>query len=611
LRAKELELQERLGQKDAEMQLEKEAELDARAKAESVSREALGQKDAELEARAVAENEVRSALSQTEAELAAKEAEATALKQDLERKSAELDAKVKELARQSATIESMQGEARKIGGDLQKQRRERDEVFNQLSDLKQQHMQLREEHAKLQLTFQEAESANQERILALEGQAREQELCVKKLQEDLTESQATVKELEDCRQRAERADKMLAPLNQRIEELHQAFAQEQTLRKRYHNQMQESKGAIRVYARIRPPIKREDGEEMAARRIDAFSMELDGKDKRAAPKAYNFDSIFDGHNTQEDVFAECRGLVSSAIDGFNVTIFAYGQTGAGKTHTMYGSEGSPGLVPRITNEIFAVLGQYSHEAQAVVKCAMFELYRDELVDLFFVKAKGKVPPPLDVKKDAKGSVYVANAELRDATSADELLKVINDGQAGRHVSATKMNSESSRSHLIAILTIESTNRKTKQVSTGKLTLCDLAGSERVKKSEAAGEQLKEAQSINKSLTALGDVIEALTKHAKHVPYRNHQLTMLLSDSLGGNAKTLMFVNCSPVASNADETGAALGYAARAKLIMNKVEKNQDSQEVARLKKVITVMSTELEQARQGQGGGPSPPGDLA
>merc|ERR1712217_1004071 len=124
------------------------------------------------------------------------------------------------------------------------------------------------------------------------------------------------------------------------------------------------------------------------------------------------------------------------------------------------------------------------------------------------------------------------------------------------------------------------------VATGKLTLCDLAGSERLKKSEASGEQLKEAQSINKSLTALGDVIEALTKHAKHVPYRNHKLTQLLSDSLGGNAKTLMFVNCSPVAENGDETNSSLSYAARAKLIVNKVEKNQDSQEVARLKKVV-------------------------
>merc|ERR1719277_2272751 len=230
---------------------------------------------------------------------------------------------------------------------------------------------------------------------------------------------------------------------------------------------------------------------------------------------------------------------------------------------------------------------------------MFELYRDDLVDLFLPKAK-KAPPPLDIKKDSRGSIFVENATEKPVESPEELTSAIAAGFERRTVAATKMNSESSRSHLIFIVCVESTNKKTKQVANGKLTLCDLAGSERLKKSEVTGDQMKEAQSINKSLSALGDVIEALTKHSKHVPYRNHKLTQLLSDSLGGNAKTLMFVNCSPVASNCDETGAALSYAARAKLIMNKVEKNQYSQEVARLKKVIQVMSGELEQARTGR-----------
>merc|ERR1712048_660878 len=182
-----------------------------------------------------------------------------------------------------------------------------------------------------------------------------------------------------------------------------------------------------------------------------------------------------------------------------------------------------------------------------------------------------------------------------------------DGIERRHVTSTAMNAESSRSHLILIITIESVNRKSKQVSRGKLTLCDLAGSERVKKSEVTGDQMKEAQSINKSLTALGDVIEALTKNAKHIPYRNHKLTQLLSDSIGGNAKTLMFVNCSPVLDNSEETASSLSYAARAKLIVNKIEKNQDSMEVARLKKVITVMSHELEQCK---GNGATSPSKL-
>merc|ERR1712137_1359722 len=142
--------------------------------------------------------------------------------------------------------------------------------------------------------------------------------------------------------------------------------------------------------------------------------------------------------------------------------------------------------------------------------------------------------------------------------------------------------------------LEATSKKTKTIAVGKLLLCDLAGSERVKKSEATGEQLKEAQSINKSLSALGDVVEALTKKSKHVPYRNHKLAMLLSDSIGGNAKTLIFVNCAPGINCLDETISSLCYASRLKTIVNKVEKNKDSIEVARLKKIIQSMSKELE-----------------
>eukprot|EP00434_Breviolum_minutum_P003497 symbB.v1.2.003073.t3/scaffold169.1/size288995/1 len=299
---------------------------------------------------------------------------------------------------------------------------------------------------------------------------------------------------------------------------------------------------------------------------------------------------------------ELRGITLKLILGCPVGSagkrFAYGQTGAGKTHTMYGSDAMPGLVPRAAEELFSVLRRYAHECDAKVVCSMFELYRDDLVDLLFTKAKGKVPPTLDIKKDPRGTVKVDNAVEIEVANPEDLQKAIMMGMDRRHVAATKMNADSSRSHLIFIVTIECTNKKSKQVSSGKLTLCDLAGSERLKKSEVTGEQMKEAQSINKSLTALGDVIEALTKGQKHVPYRNHRLTQLLSDSLGGNAKTLMFVNCSPASGNLDETAAALAYAVRAKNIVNKVEKNSDSQEVARLKKVIQMLSTELEQARK-------------
>merc|ERR1719238_666672 len=142
--------------------------------------------------------------------------------------------------------------------------------------------------------------------------------------------------------------------------------------------------------------------------------------------------------------------------------------------------------------------------------------------------------------------------------------------------------------------IISVNKETKEQLRGKILMLDLAGSERLKKSQVTACMQKEAIEINKSLTALGDVIEALAKNTKHIPYRNHKLTQLMQDSLGGNAKTLMFVNCSPALSNSDETNSALSYAARAKMITNKVEKHQDNKEVARLKQVIATMSQQLD-----------------
>merc|ERR1719217_938704 len=162
-----------------------------------------------------------------------------------------------------------------------------------------------------------------------------------------------------------------------------------------------------------------------------------------------------------------------------------------------------------------------------------------------------------------------------------------------------MNSTSSRSHLMLSIIIECTTKDTEQVIYGKITLCDLAGSERPKKSEVVGDGLKEAIEINKSLSALGDVIAALTSGQKQVPYRNHKLTMLMQDSLGGSAKTLMFVNCSPAASNAEETLMSLKWASRARQVTNDVKRNADSKEVARLKQVIAMMS----QAQNAEEGG--------
>ena len=232
-----------------------------------------------------------------------------------------------------------------------------------------------------------------------------------------------------------------------------------------------------------------------------------------------------------------------------------------------------------------------------VKVYMLEVYRDELADLLLPKGK-KPPGPLDIKRDHRGTVYIDNISEIECDTEEQLADLLEQGSAQRHTAATKMNTDSSRSHLISTFLLEVYNRSKKTTALGKISLVDLAGSERLKKSEATGEQMKEAMAINKSLTALGDVIEALTSKAKHIPYRNHKLTELMSDSLGGNAKTLMFANCSPAASNAEESMGALNYATRAKQITNNVSRQTESKEVARLKQVIATMSSEMQMRNQ-------------
>ena len=188
-------------------------------------------------------------------------------------------------------------------------------------------------------------------------------------------------------------------------------------------------------------------------------------------------------------------------------------------------------------------------------------------DLLLPPDKMKAPPKLDIKKDAEGLGDCAERDCRASGVEEDIQEVIDAGLSVRKVTSTKMNVESSRSHLIFSLIIETTDLQTQTVTKGKLSFVDLAGSERLKKSGATGDTMKEA-SHNKSLSALGNVISALATEQAHIPYRDHKLTMLMSDSLGGNAKTLMFVNVSPTDGNLEETQNSLTYATRVRTIKN-------------------------------------------
>lgn len=223
-----------------------------------------------------------------------------------------------------------------------------------------------------------------------------------------------------------------------------------------------------------------------------------------------------------------------------------------------------GLAPRCTDELFTLLRSESNRREFTVTMTMLELYCRKFFDLLDIKCRKQ----LRIRTTQSGEVFTEGAKEKSVSSADDVRRLIDTGAKDRHSRVTQMNSESSRSHLIVCLRICSTNKQTGQKLQGKMLLIDLAGSERVKRSGVSGDGLKEASEINKSLSALGDVIQSITKADKHIPYRNHELTQVLQDSVGGTSKTLMFVNISPTLASREETLMSVKYAQRAKGVTN-------------------------------------------
>ncbi|CAK9055742.1 Kinesin-like protein KIN-14E (Kinesin-like calmodulin-binding protein) (Protein ZWICHEL) [Durusdinium trenchii] len=370
-----------------------------------------------------------------------------------------------------------------------------------------------------------------------------------------------------------------------------ALREADAYRRRLHNMVEDLKGSIRVFCRIRPLSQREKDlkDTDVSSQVDTMTVNVQKPSAGSIPndiEQFNFDAVFKP-GSQAEVFDTCKDLVQSALDGYNVTMFAYGQTGAGKTFTMYGGRGDmQGTAPRTIDELYRLMKKDEDRVRFTVMASMMELYRNELVDLLTQKPGAGASPKrksqrpetaamdqkLNVRVDKTGAVQIEHLYEEECKTAQALSDLLERGNQMRTVCATKMNSESSRSHLILVIRVVGVNKETEQKLSGKILLCDLAGSERLKKSDVSGEAQKEAIEINKSLTALGDVMEALVKGNAHVPYKNHKLTQVMSDALGGTSKTLMFVNCSPASSNFEETLMTLKFASRAKTITNDVKR---------------------------------------
>jgi kinesin family protein 5 len=279
---------------------------------------------------------------------------------------------------------------------------------------------------------------------------------------------------------------------------------------------------------------------------------------------------------QADVFDfSIRPTVDDILNGYNGTVFAYGQTGAGKSYTMMGGniddDVGKGIIPRIVEQIFASILASPSNIEYTVRVSYMEIYMERIRDLL-VPQNDNLP----VHEEKNRGVYVKGLLEVYVSSVQEVYEVLRRGGEARAVSSTNMNAESSRSHSIFVLTVTQKNVETGSMKSGQLFLVDLAGSEKVGKTGASGQTLEEAKKINKSLSALGMVINSLTDgKSSHIPYRDSKLTRILQESLGGNSRTTLIINCSPSSYNDAETLGTLKFGMRAKTIKNKAKVNAE------------------------------------
>mmetsp|Transcript_34158 Transcript_34158/g.102996 ORF Transcript_34158/g.102996 Transcript_34158/m.102996 type:complete len:702 (+) Transcript_34158:250-2355(+) len=314
------------------------------------------------------------------------------------------------------------------------------------------------------------------------------------------------------------------------------------------------------------------------------------------PRSFKFDHVFGPDVQQAEVYNRtARGIVSSCLEGYNGTIFAYGQTGTGKTFTMEGERSPPellGIIPNSFAHIFGTIRDAHEDTRFLVRCSYLEIYCEECFDLLGKDTKKK----LKLREHPDKGVYVDGLSPWVVQNVEQLDEVMARGNQNRSTAKTKMNDRSSRSHAIFIMMIERSDKLPDGKNgfrMGRLNLVDLAGSEKQKKTEASGQALVEAAKINLSLTMLGNVIAALVDGSKHIPYRDSTLTRLLKDSLGGNSKTTMIANFGPASYNTDETVSTLRYADRAKRIKNTPKINEDPKDA-----MLREMQEKIEKLRK-------------
>ena len=350
------------------------------------------------------------------------------------------------------------------------------------------------------------------------------------------------------------------------------------------------KESVQVFARFRPKIKREAEAGSIYKFSDVQTIQLTD----AAKTEFTFDRIFNEQTTQNELYESvAQPILHDFLQGFNCTIIAYGQTGAGKTHTLSGNNQNPGIVPRILDDLFVNIQQSQASVIYTVQCSYVEIYMEKIRDLLNPELTNlRIREIADA--ESLHNVYIENCTLCTVKNSKEILKMIQKGDLHRSVAATDMNLRSSRSHSVVIVSIVQTDIVKQIRKSSKLFLVDLAGSEDVSRSKVSGLGLDQAKTINKSLSALSLVIKILTEHkSSHIPYRDSKLTRLLSNSLGGNSKTALLLALSPASDSLPETLSTLKFGARAKKMKNCAKINEEMS-VGSYKKLLEATKEDLE-----------------
>ncbi|KAF8055758.1 KIN14F [Scenedesmus sp. PABB004] len=427
---------------------------------------------------------------------------------------------------------------------------------------------------------QAAADAAQAQVARLEAELAEARAALAQREAELAEARASLDGADAARgEQLLRLQGECARLRGEVEELqgmaerYRALVEEN---RALYNTVQDLRGNIRVFCRIRPAGATGD---LSPCCIDVgLEGELaiyDAQQQHSSRRLFKVDRVFDQRMDQASVYADTQPLIRSVLDGYNVCIFAYGQTGSGKTHTMSGTcPGAPegrGINYRALDDLFGLRDARAGEYTYTFRVQMLEIYNEALRDLLGGGAAGQ---RLDILATQASGCNVPGATQVEVSSARDVASLMARGGAQRATSETRMNDRSSRSHQILTVVVDGHHAATGARSHGCLHLIDLAGSERVSKSEASGDRLTEAQHINRSLSALGDVMAALAAKDRHVPYRNSKLTQLLQDSLQGQAKVMMFMHISPEANQHGESVSTLKFAARvSEITLGQAKKN--------------------------------------